>query len=291
MFQHPEIASQVTLLPVDILGVDAAILFADILTLPSQMGFKINFSKKSGPIIFNPVETMGDLKKIHDFEGLPYLKKTIALANRRLPGHIPLVGFAGSPFTVLCYLMEAGSSTNLYKTFHFAVQESEAFHKLMRRLTQNTIAYLNFQKEAGIRVFQLFDTWAGILRPADYARWVLPYVREIFQKVDLPSIYYVKNSGPLLEWMDQCGADFLSVCHGVVLGHNRILKKTTRGIQGNLFNGLLYADDRTLRKETREILEAARQYKRYIFNLSHGVFPDTPVDKLKLVVETVHRFR
>ncbi len=291
MFTNPEIAAEVTCLPISILNVDAAILFADILSLPSQMGFDIRFEKNNGPVISNPIARLKDLDKIHDFAGLSYIEQTIRLVNERLPKNIPLIGFAGSPFTVLTYLIEGGASINFNKTLQFAYQYPSAFHKLLTILTRNTILYLHRQKKAGVKIFQLFDTWAGILRPADYAHWVLPYVQEIFKKVNLPSIYYLKNSRHLLALMDQCGADFLSVCHSVVLGHNSVLEKTARGIQGNLFNGLLYADEKTLEKEIQDVLLGAGRYKKYIFNLSHGVFADIEVAKLKFVVENVHRFQ
>ena len=160
----------------------------------------------------------------------------------------------------------------------------------MKKLTKNTIDYLHMQKDAGIKAFQIFDTWAGILRPADYGRWVLPYLREIFENVDLPSIYYLKNCHHLLALMDECKADFLSVCHTVVLAHNPILRKTKKGIQGNLYNHMLFADEKTLMREVNDVLEGAKYFPRYIFNLSHGILPETPVDKVRLVVEKVHEY-
>ncbi len=291
MFQNPEIAAEVTCQPVDILKVDAAILFADILTLPAALGFNINFSKTSGPVVDNLIGSESDLKQLHDFAGLDYLEKTIRLTNQKLPKQIPLIGFAGSPFTVLTYLVDSSNSLNLTKTFALMAYDPATFHKLMEFLTQNTIRYLNFQKAAGIKAFQIFDTWAGALRPADYAHFVLPYVQKIFKEVDLPSIYYVKNCRHLLKLMDKTDADFLSVCHTVVLGHSKVLEKSTKGIQGNLFNGLLYADKEILEKEIRDVLLGAQHYKRYIFNLSHGIFPDTDVEKVKQVVEWVHEFK
>ncbi len=296
MFRHPEIAATVTVLPVKELKVDAAILFADILTLPSAMGFDIRFDKDNGPLVKNPLTKPSDVEAIHDFADLSYIREIVALVNQRLPEDIPLIGFAGSPFSVACYLLEGAaplwgpSALGFNKALHFIERETVAFHKLMRVLTQNTIRYLHLQKDAGIKVFQIFDTWAGLLRPADYARWVFPYVQEIFQGVDLPSIYYVKNSHPLLAFMERSGADFLSVCQSVVLGHNSLLEKTDKGIQGNLFNGLLYADNKTLEKEIRDVLMGVRHYKRYVFNLSHGVLPDAAVDTLKFIVDHVHEF-
>ena len=291
MFDTPELAAQITCLPVDILGVDAAILFADILTLPKLMGFDIRFDDRQGPVIGGTIATAlhhrEDIRDADDFSGLA---RTIHLVNEHLASRVPLIGFAGSPFTVLTYLIEGGSTVSFTRTFRFISEHPVHFQAWMELLTLNTIRYLNAQKKAGAAAFQLFDSWAGILRPADFARWVLPFVRQIFEEVDLPSIYFVRNCAHLLALMDQSGADFLSVDHTVVLGHHTIIEKTKKGIQGNLFNGLLYADDATLVKEVRDVLVGGVKHGRYIFNLSHGVFPDVDPDKLKLIVEQVHAF-
>ncbi len=283
LFQTTELAAEITCLPINILKVDAAILFADLLTLPMAMGFEVEYKDGQSPLIKNPIKKESDLKKIHDAENLDYLAEIIQLTNQKLPKNIPLIGFAGSPFSVLYYLLEED-------IISFMVKEPQAFGGAMKLLTKNTIDYLNLQKNAGIKAFQIFDTWAGILRPSDYAHFVLPCVKEIFEKVDLPSIYYLKNCAHLLSLMDHSGADFLSVCHTVVLGHNPILKNTKKGIQGNLFNGLLYADKKLLEKEVKDVLLGARHYPKYIFNLSHGIFPDVEVEKVKLVVDEVHAF-
>ena len=291
MFDTPELAAEITCLPVGILGVDAAILFADILTLPVQMGFDIRFDDRHGPVIGGTIASdLHHRDDIHDVDDFSGVAKTIRLANEQLNARAPLIGFAGSPFTVLTYLLEGGSAVNFTKTFRFINEHPVHFEAWMEFLTQNTVRYLNAQKEAGIAVFQLFDSWAGILRPADFARWVLPFVRRIFEEVDLPSIYFVRNCAHLLALMDQSEADFLSVDQTVVLGHHSVIEKTKKGIQGNLFNGLLYADDATLAREVRDVLVGGVKHGRYIFNLSHGVFPDVNPDKLKFIVEQVHAF-
>lgn len=284
MFSNPELAAKITCLPVHEIGVDAAILFADILTLPALMGINVRFDDHKGPLI----DFQFDLAKIHRVDSLGNLDHTIRLTKEMLPAHIPLIGFAGSPFTVLCYLIEGGSSLNHTKVFKLAHENPQLYHQLMTLLTENTMRYLDLQREAGIDAFQLFDTWGGILSAAEYAQLILPYVRQIFDFVKIPSIYYVKNCAHLLNLMNQSGAEFLSVCHTVVLGHNALVSVTKKGIQGNLFNGLLYADDARLRKEVRDVLAGGIQHERYIFNLSHGVFPDINPDKLKLIVDEVH---
>ncbi len=291
MFRTPELAAEITCQPIGILGVDAAILFADILTLPSAMGFHITFDTKKGPVIENIIRQDDPCQEIHDFDDLSYVAQTIRLTNERLPKTVPLIGFAGSPFTVFTYLIEGGSSVNFTKTFRFIAAHKVLYHRLMDILTRNTVRYLLLQKEAGIKAFQLFDSWGGILRPADFAHLVLPYVQKIFQEVDLPSIYFLRNSHHLLPLMDQSHADFLSVDHTVVLGHDTTIERTKKGIQGNLFNGLLYADYPELKKEVHDVLVGGQKHGRHIFNLSHGVFPDVEVDKLKFIVDEVHAFR
>jgi len=192
---------------------------------------------------------------------------------------------------VLTYLTEGRSSLSLNKTIRFIENDPDRYHQWMDKLTQNTIKYLNCQIQAGADAYQLFDTWAGVLRASDYAHWVLPYVSRIFKEVKAPSIYYVKNCNHLLSLMDKTDADFLSVCHTVILGHHSILEKTKKGLQGNLYNGLLYSDQKTLKREVNDVLIGGRKHPKYIFNLSHGVFPDTEVDTLKRIVDQVHEFQ
>ncbi len=290
MFGNPDLAAKITCLPLKSLEVDALILFADILTLPSRMGFKITFSDQLGPVIASPIQKESDLKKIHNFDNLDSVSQTIHKIKQQIPDHLPLIGFAGAPFTVLCYLIEGGSSIHFNKTFRFLYTKPSSFHKMMTILTENTIRYLKLQQQAGIQVFQLFDTWAGILKASDYQNFILPYVQKIFTQVKLPSIYYLRGSQHLLALMEKSEAHFLSLCHEVVLGQDPILEKTRLGVQGNLFNLLLYADKRMLKQELQKVLQGARHHQKYIFNLSHGVLPDTSVEKLKFLIEQVHQF-
>jgi len=280
LFRDPEIAGAITLQPLEILGVDAAILFADIMTMPSGMGFKIEFVNGRGPVIHNPINSPADLKRLGKFSGLEHVTRTIQLINAVLPPSIPLIGFAGSPYTVATYLCS--------KHTRMMYESPKSFHQLMDLLTDNTIIYLKQQKEAGIKAFQLFDTWAGSLRHEDYETFVLPYVQKIFKAIKLPSIYYLKNCSHLMDLMEKSGAEFLSVCETVNIKD----LKTKKGIQGNLLNSLLYADDKTIIEETIAILKAARsKHPKFIFNLSHGVMPDVNPLKLKLVVDQVHQFK
>jgi len=290
MFTTPELAAEISCQPVGRLGVDAAILFADILTMPARMGFDITFHNNRGPVIANVITSAQDIGRIHDFEDLDHIVHTVRSVKERLPDDIALIGFAGGPFTVLSYLIEGGSSTGFRKLLKFILHQEQAYHRLMAVLTANTIRYLNLQRDAGADVYQLFDSWAGTLRAADYARLVLPYVQRIFEAVDLPSIYFVRNTNHLLPLMDRTKAQFLSVDHTVVLGHHTTVGHTKKGIQGNLFNGLLYAGRPALKREVNDVLVGGNRHGRYIFNLSHGVFPDVSPDTLKSIVDQVHDF-
>lgn len=280
LFRDPEIAGAITLQPLEILGVDAAILFADIMTMPSGMGFQIDFVDGKGPVIQNPIRYGGELNRLGKYSGLEHVTRTIQLINAVLPPTVPLIGFAGSPYTVLTYLC--------HKHQRMMFGEPKAFHQFMGLLTDNTIAYLKQQKDAGIKAFQLFDTWAGSLRRQDYEEFVLPYVQKIFKSVKLPSIYFLKNCAHLMDLMDKSGAQMLSVCETVDIADI----KTKNGIQGNLLNSLLYADDKTLIEETRAVLKKAKaHHKKFVFNLNHGVMPDVNPMKLKLIVDEVHQFK
>jgi len=293
MFKQPDIASKVTLLPVELLKVDAAILFADILTLPSAMGFDIQFVDGHGPVIKNPILTQSDIQKIHHLDNLFSLEKTIQKINAALPADIPLIGFAGSPYSVLAYLIGNKSRLNpSSEIIKFIYCDPHAFHKLMNIFTRNTIQYLKLQKKAGIKAFQIFDTWAGQLRRKDYKEFVMPYVQQIFKGVDLPSIYYLKNSAHLFDLLERLGADVLSVCETVTIGENPLVNRTKKGIQGNLFNGILKGSPAFINNEVMTLLTAAKKHhKKYIFNLNHGILPGTDVDKAKYVIHLVKNFK
>lgn len=285
MFRTPQIAAEITCQPVDILGVDAAILYADILTLPSAMGCDIHFDTHKGPVI----DPLKNISALRDFDNLNHIAETIRLVQERLKGKVPLIGFAGSPWTVAAYLIEGGSSLSFSKTFRFMNEYPDEFAKLLDVLTRNTIRYLNLQKSAGINACQIFDSWGGLLPGTDFDRLVLPCLKKIFQSVDLPSIYFLRHGRHLLPSSFTCGADGLSLCHTIDLQKD-IIGRTDLLIQGNLFNGALYKKDDDLRRDVRRILEIMKPHRKFIFNLGHGVFPDVDPDKLKLIVDEVHQF-
>lgn len=289
MFRKPDIACEVTCQPVEILGVDAAILFADILTLPAAMGFEVEFTPE-GPVILNPVASAADLARIHSLDGVEYVADIVQRVRRRLAPEKSLIGFAGSPFTVAAYLLDRGPGLNLRRALRFGYEDPAGFDRLLDLVTDNTIAYLRMQKQAGAEVIQLFDTWGGALPEPDYRAWVLPRVRRIFREVGSPSIYYLKNCSHLLEPMKECGADFLSFCETVDIEKDARLAGLAQGVQGNLFNALMYASSGRLLDETRRILKAGCRFRGHIFNLSHGIHPDMDPEKARMVVDMVRSF-
>jgi uroporphyrinogen decarboxylase len=289
MLKTPEIAAEVTCQPLRRFPFDAAILFQDILTLPLAMGFHIDFVNGVGPVVRNPLRGIESLKKIHRFEDLSHVTKTIQLIRKEIP-QTALLGFAGSPFTILVYLIEGGSTKNFSRVFRWMVEDPQGFHQLLDLFTRETIRYLNLQKEAGIHAFQLFDTWGGVLSPKLYAQFVLPYVQKIFKALKHPSIYFLKNTAPFLSLIEGCGADFISLCHSVDL-EDPLLRKTKMGVQGNLWNAALFSDEKTLGRSIDTLLQKARHYPRYLFNLSHGLLPETPLERVDFLVRRVHAFR
>jgi uroporphyrinogen decarboxylase len=280
LFRNPEIAGAITLQPVELIGVDAAILFADIMTMPSGMGFDIDFVDGKGPVTKNPIMYGSQLQKLGKFTGVEHITKTIKLINNVIPSSVPLIGFAGSPYTVLTYLCPRHN--------RLMWEDPKNFHKFMTLLTNNTILYLKQQKDAGIKAFQLFDTWGGSLRRSEYEEFVLPYVQKIFKAINLPSIYYLKNSAHLFDLMEESGAQVLSVCETIDIAK----VKTKKGIQGNLLNQMLFAPQDVINAEVNRLLKAAKKnHRKYIFNLNHGVLPETDPLKLQAVVEAVHKFK
>lgn len=291
MVLDPELCCEVTVMPVEQLGVDAAIFFSDILTLPYNMGFQIDFEKGVGPQIANPLTALADLDKLTPLADTSFTARAIEKINATLPAEIPLIGFAGSPFTVLTYLIEGGSSKSFSKVMGMMYARPEEFHAIMQRMTDATIDYLNMKKEAGVAAFQLFDTWGGILRPKDFRAFVLPYVQQIFDAVELPSIYYLKNCAHLIDEMVAAGSDMLSLGETVDIATNQTLIKSGKGVQGNLYSGLLYADKKTVAREVNQLLSAAKEhYPSYIFNLSHGINPDVNPDMVRFIVDEVKAF-
>ena len=291
----PELAVEVTLQPLR-LGVDAAIIFADILLPLEPMGIDLEFVKGEGPVIRNPVRTVADvnqLKPVEPLESLGYVFEAVKLARRALADKVPLIGFAGAPFTLASYAIEGGHSRNYILTKSMMYNEPILWDGLMRRLVHVVIDYLRGQIQAGAQAVQLFDSWVGALSPGDYRRYVLPYSKQVLDGVagsGVPVIHFGTGTSELLEPMRDAGGDVIGLDWRVDLdiGWSRV--GYDRAVQGNLDPVALFAHKPELERRVRDILLRAGGRPGHIFNLGHGILPETPVDSVAAVVEMVHRF-
>uniref|UniRef100_UPI004048EFDA uroporphyrinogen decarboxylase n=2 Tax=Dissulfurimicrobium sp. TaxID=2022436 RepID=UPI004048EFDA len=289
----PRLAADITLQPVDILGMDAAILFSDILIPVEAMGVGLQFSEGKGPILNPPVRTESDIENLRSItpsKDTPFVLETIHILRNKLKDKVPLIGFAGAPFTLATYMIEGGSSKNFLHTKKMIFESPRLFHRLMDILTDATSAYLTSQIEAGAQVVQLFDTWAGILSRPDYREFVLPYVSRILaaiKKTGAPSIYFVLDGCHLLEEMATAGADVTGIDWRIEI-KDALSRLGTVSIQGNLDPCALFLPEEALRRRISSILEQGTLARSHIFNLGHGVPPEIPHEKVKLLVKLVH---
>jgi uroporphyrinogen decarboxylase len=295
--RQPELAAQVTLQPVKALGVDAAILFADILLPLIPMGIQLEYAAGEGPVIHNPLRSMADVSALRKFDprdNLGYVMETLRLVRRELAGRVPLIGFAGAPFTLASYLIEGGSSRNYLRTKQLMYADPAAWHALMECLATITADYLTAQVEAGAQAVQLFDSWVGALSPDDYREYVLPYSRHIFQALKMsavPTIHFATGSATLLPLMQAAGGDVIGVDWRTPLDWSRQVLGEQVALQGNLDPVALFAPLPELQKRVQAVLVQAGGQPGHIFNLGHGILPETPVDNVRAVVEMVHEWR
>ncbi|HUZ68199.1 MAG TPA: uroporphyrinogen decarboxylase [Candidatus Saccharimonadales bacterium] len=289
----PELCAQVTLMPVTEFGVDAAVMYADIMLPLTGMGVPFSIDPGIGPIIHAPVRSADDIKALRivdPHESTPELYEAIRLVRKQLDGTTAVVGFAGGPFTVASYMIEGKPTKEFSKTKAMLHGEPELWHRLMSTLTEVTIAYLRAQVEAGAQMIQLFDSWAGALSVAAYETSVLPYSRRILEAVaetGVPTIHFGTTTSHLLESMASAGSDVISVDWRLPLdvAWSRI---GDRAIQGNLDPGVMLAPFDVIAREARLILSQAAGRPGHIFNLGHGVLPETSSDDLKRLAELVH---
>lgn len=289
----PELAAKVTLQPVEILGVDAAILFSDILIPVEAMGMGLHFSEKHGPVLSEPIRNKSLIEKLSipdPEEELRFVGDTIRILRRELK--VPLIGFSGAPFTLATYMIEGGGSKTFLYTKKLMYQNHGLFKDLMDKITDTVISYLRAQIRAGAQAVQIFDTWAGVLAPDDFRAYALPYVKRIVKELkseDVPIIYFVNGSAGLLKDLKSSGATVLGIDWRVDLGDavKKIGKKFS--VQGNLDPLALFLPEEELEEKIRDILAKGKGARGHIFNLGHGVLPETPVEKVKFLVETVHK--
>jgi uroporphyrinogen decarboxylase len=296
MAKTPELCAQVTLMPVHEFGVDAAVLYADIMLPLERMGISFEIEPDIGPIIHNPVRTMQDveaLRVIDAEESTPYVLEAIRLVCHELEGKQAVIGFSGAPFTLACYMIEGRPSRDYGMAKSLMYGQPEVWHALMNKLTEVVSRYLLAQIAAGVDVVQLFDSWVGALSPSVYQRFVQPYSRRIFDAVrqtGTPSIHFGTGTASLLELMTEAGGDVISVDWRVDLDDAWQRIGYERGIQGNLDPTLLLTPWNVIEEGMHDVLRRAANRPGHIFNLGHGVLAPTPPDMLRRLVEAVHEF-
>lgn len=290
----PELACEITLQPVNAFDVDAAIIFADILPVLIGMGLALDFVKGEGPQIGNPIRTAADVDALRTppaAENLPYTLDAIRLVRRELDGRVPLIGFAGAPFTLASYAIEGGGSKNHVKVKSFMLSEPDAWARLMDKLATVVADYLAAQVEAGAQAVQVFDSWAGVLAPGDYRALVLPYTQRVIAQVratGVPVIYFGTDLNGLLETLPETGADVIGVDWRVELDAAWARLGDGAAVQGNLDPVALFAPWPEVERRAADVLERAGNRAGHIFNLGHGILPETPVDTVRRLVDFVH---
>jgi uroporphyrinogen decarboxylase len=288
----PELAAEVTLQPVDLLGVDAAIIFSDILVIPEAMGLPYEMIEKTGPIFPETIKSMGDVDKLRIADpqtDLAYVLDAIKIVKRELNGRVPLIGFAGAPFTLLCYMIEGRGSKTFSKAKKALYTEPELSHALLQKITDSTISYLQAQVQAGANLVQIFDSWAGILSPEQYRTYSLPYIAQICDAItDVPVTVFAKGAFFARQEMAQLNCEVVGLDWNMDIAESRAMLPNMT-LQGNLDPCVLYASYSEIQKQTKAMVDVFGKY-RYIANLGHGVYPDTDPDKVKCFIETVKEY-
>ena len=296
MFKNPDLSAEVTLQPVRAFSVDAAIIFADILLPLEAMGMSFEFQEKHGPVMMNPLRGAGDVESLRvadPEENLNYVLESLRRVRAEIDGKLPLIGFAGAPFTLAGYAIEGGSSPNHLRTKQLMYHEPVVWNLLMEKLCDTIVAFLKAQVKAGAQVVQLFDSWVGCLGPSDYRRYVMPYSRRIFTELDMdgvPSIHFGTATAGLLPLMAEAGGSVIGADWRISLGTAWSAIGDLRGIQGNLDPVSMFAPIEVLKSKAAEILNEAAGRPGHIFNLGHGLLPSTPEDAVKALTDFVHEF-
>ena len=289
--KNPELCAEVTLMPVRELGVDAAVLYADIMLPLEPMGVDLHIEPEVGPIIERPLRSMADVEALRPFDpaGIEFTLEAIRSVRRELEGKAGVIGFSGAPFTLACYLVEGRPSRDYAAAKTFMFGQTAAWNALMDRLSTMAITYLNAQVDAGAQVVQLFDSWVGGLGPADYETYVQPHVRRIVTAMDrVPVILFGTGTAALLEKIADCGSDLVGVDHRVSLADAWARIGTDRGIQGNLDGARVLAGWEATEAGARRVIDEAAGRQGHVFNLGHGVLPGSDPDVLRRLVDYVH---
>lgn len=293
IIRTPELAAQIAMQPVEVLNVDAAVLYADIMTPLLGIGVDLKIVENIGPVIKNPIQNTRHIEKLRGLEpqlDIPYLLKTISILRKELK--VPLIGFSAAPFTLASYLIEGKPTRDFIKTKSLMYANPEAWHLLMKKLTELIIIYLQSQVTAGIQAIQLFDSWVGCLSEEDYQKYVLQYSKKIFNELKsekIPTIHFGTNTAGMLQSFALVKSDVVSIDWRMPLAKAWKEIKYKKAIQGNIDPVILLGDFEIIKKHVDELFESLPKQEGYIFNLGHGVLPATPVENLQRLTEYVHK--
>jgi uroporphyrinogen decarboxylase len=291
--KNPDLAAEIAVKATEQLGVDAAILFADLLLIVEPLGWELEYSRADGPVVTPALRDPADVRRLREVEpeeSLAYVLEAVRRTRTALDPSKPLIGFAAAPFTLASYLIEGGTSRDYRRTRAFMHREAVAWHTLMEHLSRNLARYVNAQIAAGVQAIQVFDTWVGCLGPADYREFVLPHSQSLLRSIQsgVPVIHFGTGTAGLLEVMREAGGEIIGLDHRVELDEAWARLGADVAVQGNLDPAVLYAAPTYIRLRTQRILEQAGGRPGHIFNLGHGILPDTPTDHVRTLVDSVH---
>ena len=294
--KNPELAAKVTLQPIEQFKLDAAIIFSDILIPLEPMEVEFEFAKGEGPVFHHPLRERKDVERLRTFEPeeeISFLMKTIRIVRKELEGKVPLIGFSGAPFTLASYIIEGGHSTNYVLTKGLMYQDRPTWDALMEKLAEVLIRYLKAQIRSGVQAVQIFDSWVGCLTPNDYEEYVLPYSKKVIEGVGkgVPLIHFATSNSTLLELMKRAGGDVIGVDWRVNIGEAWARLGYDIAIQGNLDPVILLGPVDLIEKNVKKILDSVGSRPGHIFNLGHGILPNTPPDHVIALIEAVHQYR
>jgi uroporphyrinogen decarboxylase len=293
LVQNPQLAAEVSIQPVDLLGVDAAIIFSDILEIPQAMGLPYEMLEKTGPIFREVIKSEADLKKIHvaDLHSLQYVTDAISVLKKGLNGRVPIIGFAGAPWTIFCYMVEGRGSKTFSEARKMIIKNEVLAHKLLQMITDSTIIYLKGQIAAGANLVQIFDSWAGILGPDLYREFGLAYISQICDAItEVPKTVFAKGAFFARKNMASINCEVVGLDWHTHARATRAIIGDDKTLQGNLDPAVLYGSEDYVVAKTNEMM-ATFEGKRHIANLGHGVYPDTEAAKVKLFIETVKAYK
>jgi uroporphyrinogen decarboxylase len=297
LIKTPDLATEVTMQPINAFNLDAAIIFADILTLLESLGLNLEFIKGDGPVIHNPVRTAADVAALTvrpPEEAMDFTLQAIKQVRRELDGKVPLIGFSGAPFTLASYAIEGGGSRNYLFAKSLMYGQPKVWHELMEKLAEAIGQYLYAQGQAGAQVLQLFDSWVGALSPADYREFVLPYSKRAIDLArsdsDIPVIHFGTGTAGTLPLLKEAGGDVIGVDWRIDLAQAWGQLGDDVAVQGNLDPTLLFAPIPEIKKQTARILDSVKGKPGHIFNLGHGILQHTPVEHVAALVDFVHEY-